>query len=285
MNNNIYELLTDQNKEIIDLCSYTLAIFNLTDKNSIKRKKVNLIKDFNNKITPYWDFKDVNEEGTFENIFSLKIKDHYDIFKENIKAVSLVVGAGLKDFTVEVNSIKKEYNEKEIQVEDFVFSHTTFRFKDIGINEDYLVYNFNFDEEKTKNYNIKIIINNKTGKTKIYGSTDSFLLDFMDLLTGKTARKKGVFMPNMNYIESVIIDNNIELLRILLGDIEYKKSLQPIFDIESLKKDSNDFQNFINHEKIFGVIDLKQLVMPQKKPSSLDKIVSFISPSLKVNNT
>lgn len=40
MNNNIYELLIDQNKEIIDLCSYTLAIFNLTDESKIKRKKL-----------------------------------------------------------------------------------------------------------------------------------------------------------------------------------------------------------------------------------------------------
>lgn len=53
--------------------------------------------------------------------------------------------------------------------------------------------------------------------------------------------------PNMKYIESFIA-NNIDLLRIILGDIEYKNSLQPIFDIESLKKDSNDFQNFITHE-------------------------------------
>lgn len=283
MNNNIYELLIDQNKEIIDLCSYTLAIFNLTDESKVKRKKVNLIKDFNNKITPYWDFKGFNEEGAFEDIFSVKLKDLYDIlFEEKIKVVSLVIGAELKDFTVEVNSIKKEYNEKEIQVEDFIFSHTTFRFKDIGINQENLIYNVSFATEKKTSNIVKIIINNKTHKTTIKYNNYSHQLNFINILTGGKPQKDNT--PNMKYIESVITDNNIDLLRIILGDIEYKNSLQPIFDIESLKKDSNDFQNFINHEKIFGIIDLKQLVIPQKKLSSLDKIVNFISPSLKVNN-
>lgn len=144
------------------------------------------------------------------------------------------------------------------------------------------MYNISFAKGNHTSNIVKIIINNKTHKTTIKYNNYSHQLNFINILTGSKPEKDNT--PNMAYIESLITDYNINLLRIMLGDIEYKNSLQPIFDIESLKKDSNDFQNFINHENIFGVIDLKQLVIPQKKLSSLDKIVNFISPSLKVNN-
>lgn len=65
---------------------------------------------------------------------------------------------------------------------------------------------------------------------------------------------------DLKYIESVLNDNNIELLKLLLGDHEYKDSLKNICEMENLKNDSNMFEKFINHEKIFGVLDLNNFV-------------------------
>ena len=246
---NLYKFLLNENKDIVDLCNYTLKVFDIKDTVKTKRPKLNLIKKYNKNLTPYWDL-----ESTFRHHF-FKKSNYYsnygslNPFKALQQQDSIVVGLKINDLDIECNNKKRNAEGPDIR----------YIFKNIGITEEDLHYLVNFDEGSKKEYEEIIIVNNVTGKVTMIPSNAYDFVPAINAAMGRTTYNNFKKI-DMKYIESVLNDNNIELLKLLLGEHEYKDSLKNICEIENLKNDSNMFEKFINHEKIFGVLDLNNFV-------------------------
>lgn len=246
---NLYKFLLDKNKGVIDLCNYTLKVFDIKDTVKTKRSKLKLIKKYNKNLTPYWD-----NESSFRHHF-FKKSNYYsnygslNPFKVSQQQDSMVVGLNVNGLDIECNNKKKDMKDPDIR----------YIFKNIGITEESLHYLVNFDEESKKEYEEIIIVNNLTNKVSVIPDGTYPFIPAMNAALGRSIYNN-LKKFDMKYIESVLNDNNIELLKLLLGEKEYKDSLKNICEIEYLKNDSNMFEKFINHEKIFGILDLNNFV-------------------------
>lgn len=157
---NVYKFLLDKNKGVIDLCNYTLKVFDIKDTVKTKRAKLNLIKKYNKNLTPYWDL-----ESSFRHHF-FKKSNYYsnygslNPFKVPQQQDSLVLGLNVNGLDIECNNKKKDMKDPDIR----------YIFKNIGITEESLHYIVNFEEESKKEYEEIIIINNFTDKVSMLPS-------------------------------------------------------------------------------------------------------------------
>lgn len=250
---NIYQILMNNNKEIIDLLMSSLDIYNIEDLNLIKKRNIKEIKKFNKDIKHYWKVVNDNkkETGTFDFIFKpVPLINNTNPFALSSRESKLIVGLKVNDFHIEINNLENE--DKKI------IPYITFRFKNIGIDSDKLYYNVNISKHRDKVKNIQIIVNNESRLANL----DGFKYYLPNLISS--------LMPSMGYktTEFNLIDLKIQLdshkvdfFKVLLGDLEYKKELDSIFDYEALTMDSKKLKEFIEHENLFGVLDINNLIL------------------------
>lgn len=252
-NTNIYQLLMNNNKEIIDLLMCSLDLSNIEDLNLIKKRNIKEIKKFNKDIKHYWNVVNDSktETGTFDFIFQpLSLINNKNPFALTHRDLKLIVGLNINNFHIEINNLENE--DKKI------VPYITFRFKNIGIDRNNLYYNVNISKHKGGLKNIQIVINNETG----FVNLDGLKYYLSNLITS--------LMPSMGYkaTEFNLFDLKIQLdiqkvdfFKVLLGDLEYKKELDSIFDYEALTMDSKKLKEFIEHDNIFGVLDINKLII------------------------
>lgn len=249
---NLYNLLLNKNKDIIDLFNYTLKVFDIKDSVNMKRSKLKMIKKYNKNVIPYWD-----RESSFRHHFFKKTT-----YYNNYGSLNPLTPLQQQDKTVvglKINNLDVECNNKN----DSKIPDIKYIFKNFGISEESLHYIVNFSEESKKQYEEIIIINNITGKVSVIASNAYAFIPTMNAAFGRDI-SIGAKKFDMEYIESVLKDNNIDLLKILSGDREYRDSLKNICEMEALKHDYNMFENFINHEKIFDVFDVNNFIIPKE---------------------
>lgn len=242
--NNIYEYLLKENEKLIEECIYILKTFDLSDSNKVKIRKLNQLKKINKDVTPYFY---INEKGG-EKFFNFKDPTEatiYKMFSEMDKKnpyFNAVIGLSFNGFNIEVKSINKEKNSppRNFEPEQVRFLHDN-----IGIDSNFFYYNY-ISKEKKKHL---IKIDHIKNITDI-SNANEFYTDLFNLKKIK---------DEVGYLNYKINENKIMLIKLFLGDSEYLKTFDFLYNIEELENDSSNLKSFLNDSGIFNIIDINKL--------------------------
>lgn len=240
--NNIYEYLIKENKEIIDFLENEFDTLKLYSSNEDKINKIKKLKEINKDIVFYepWDIECTD---TFKYTFQpINKKINGNIFALNAKKFEFMFGIKIKDFHININ-ILKDINKKDV-------IDKTFSFKNIGVDKNYLYYNVNVNKFKDDTKMIEIVIGHNSGIVSLAGEK----YKIVNIIAAIMPEKEKGF--NFYEIEKKINEEKIDLFKILLGNLDYKKKLEDIFEYEGLINDERELKSFIEHENIFGVLNL-----------------------------
>lgn len=229
MENNLYNFILNENKELIELVDEFFEKedeFNINIFNDLKAYNKDLVLK-------------KKEENDFLNIF---LSNSNFFFWRPFDLNKKVLEIKLNDLIIEIN---KEINENEIK------KQITFTYKDFGLNLDYLIYNLNFEKNKSSLKKDQIRLCNENKKIILEKKSDFWLFKLLN-------EEKNF---NLEYIKELIFEYDIDLYEILTGNIEYKKKLEEFFELEMIKKDSYDLKNFINNEKIFSILNINDFIV------------------------
>lgn len=249
-NINFYKEIKNNNACLLKLIEDFFDVYEIKDKESDTQEKLSSIEKYNK-----------NMKLTINN--RIDMVDEFEIrrnIKENPRLKIDRKGKRIKNITLKIDDFKIKAKRKEGEETKYEFDY-----KELNITDESIKYkvdvNFNNDDN-LKKVLLKTYHNLEQTHIEMY-----FNNKYEGLIFGHNRNQN-------NETLSKLKSYNIDLKKILIGDMEYLEELKEKIEFEKLTEDFSKLESFVLNENMFGSIKIENLNIPELKeaPSFFEKI-------------